>query len=263
VSMPGVPYEMRRMWEPEVEPLLEKASGSEIDTRTLTTLGLGESRVEELVSDLMRSTDPTLAPYAKADGVHLRITAKAHDSSAAYEKIDGMEARIRERLGEAVYGADGDTPHSVAASQLAQYGRAFIVVEIGPFAAGALGLHLVAHPFSAGVVSVRHPEQLVGFFHMPGLVDSASDVARGVSSLQVPVVIVVWVKDEPVGDDSSVNFDTEVAISLGGPSGASAHSRSRWRSAATEVARLSGLAAVNLLRKELRAALLMTEGSIA
>ncbi len=47
ISMPGVPFEMKRMWEREVEPKLASASSSVIVSRTLKIMGLGELRASK------------------------------------------------------------------------------------------------------------------------------------------------------------------------------------------------------------------------
>src|SRR5215208_4204811 len=53
--MPGVPHEMRKMWEEQIVPrLAAKAGGRILVTRTLKTLGMGESAVEELIHPLIR-----------------------------------------------------------------------------------------------------------------------------------------------------------------------------------------------------------------
>ncbi|HEX9270273.1 MAG TPA: CinA family nicotinamide mononucleotide deamidase-related protein [Candidatus Limnocylindria bacterium] len=106
VAMPGVPREMTRMWEVEVEPTL--AAGAALRSRTLKLLGVGESTVEESLGELVRSTSPTVATYAKNDGVHIRLTDRG-DPSAVGERIGAMEATIRDRLGDHVWGVDDDT----------------------------------------------------------------------------------------------------------------------------------------------------------
>src|SRR6266851_2621840 len=57
VAMPGVPREMTRMWEVEVEPSL--GEGNLLRSRTLKLLGIGESSVEEALDELVHSTAPT------------------------------------------------------------------------------------------------------------------------------------------------------------------------------------------------------------
>src|SRR2546423_14172299 len=102
IAMPGVPREMTRMWELEVEPTL--GEGSVLRSRTLKLLGIGESSVEEALAELVHSTAPTVATYAKNDGVHVRITDKGPDAAAVSGRIATMERTIRERIGQHVRG---------------------------------------------------------------------------------------------------------------------------------------------------------------
>lgn len=116
VAMPGVPREMTHMWEHEVEPLLRAATP--IRSRTLKLLGIGESAVEEALAELVHSTTPTVATYAKADGVHVRVTDRDQDTSARDARIAGMEREIRSRLGGHVWGVDGETLGGVIGAAL-------------------------------------------------------------------------------------------------------------------------------------------------
>src|SRR5579859_4666825 len=95
VAMPGVPSEMKRMWSVEVKPKLQQRSGGfVIASRTLKVTGVGESSVEERLGMLVRSTDPTVATYAKRDGIHVRLTTKAASQTAAARVLDPMDDKI-------------------------------------------------------------------------------------------------------------------------------------------------------------------------
>lgn len=107
VAMPGVPREMTYMWEHHVEPTL--VAGAVLRSRTLKMLGIGESTAEETLGELVRSTAPTVVTKAKNDGVHVRITDKDADPAAMDARIARMEAVIRERLGQYVWGTDDET----------------------------------------------------------------------------------------------------------------------------------------------------------
>lgn len=110
VAFPGVPREMIAMWEDHVEPELVARSGrSELVIRTLKLLGIGESALEEALGDLTRASFPTLATYAKSDGVHVRIAAKAIVRDEARAAVARAEALVRERVGAHVWGVDGET----------------------------------------------------------------------------------------------------------------------------------------------------------
>ena len=116
VAMPGPPVEMQRMWEKEVAPELERQSAGRrtvLVARTLKTMGLGEGHVDEMVSPLLKSNNPTIGVYARADGVQLRIAAKAPDRDQARRLIQPVEDEMRRILGNAVWGADDDTLEGV------------------------------------------------------------------------------------------------------------------------------------------------------
>src|SRR6266851_4257145 len=110
VSMPGVPHEMHKMWEEQAQPRLARLiTGGVIVSRLLKLAGIGESHAEEAVGDLTRSVNPTLATYAKSDGIHLRLTAKAATRDEAEHLLDEFEPRVRERVSESVYGGGSDS----------------------------------------------------------------------------------------------------------------------------------------------------------
>ncbi|MDP9265430.1 MAG: molybdopterin-binding protein [Chloroflexota bacterium] len=127
VAMPGVPREMTRMWEAEVEPTL--GGGAVLRSRTLKLLGIGESGVEEALDELVRSTAPTVATYAKTDGVHVRITDKDADLHAVAERIAAMEAAVRARLHEHIWGVDDESLSGVVGRSLRARGWRLVTAE--------------------------------------------------------------------------------------------------------------------------------------
>jgi nicotinamide-nucleotide amidase len=150
-AMPGVPVEMRQMWQNEVVPHLETLPhGGAIVSRTLKLLGLGESAVEERLGDLVHSTNPTIATYAKDDGIHVRIAARAAAVSDAWARIDAYEANIRALFGDIVYGVDQDDLQASVRSLLANRGVRIVVSEAG--LEGALCRALTGDAFIGGMV---------------------------------------------------------------------------------------------------------------
>jgi len=130
VAMPGPPGELHSMWHQEVLPQIrQRFSGAIILSKTIKTFGLGEAAVGELVSPLLSSANPTLAIYAKADGIHLRITAKAQSQEQAESMIAQYEASVRSILGEYIWGTDTETLESVAGSLLTEKGLSLAVME--------------------------------------------------------------------------------------------------------------------------------------
>lgn len=130
VSMPGPPTEMQRMWEKEVAPELQRRNpGTVLITRTLKTAGIGEGTVDEMVSPLLKASNPSIGIYARADGVHLRIAAKAPDEARARALIEPVEAEARRILGPALWGADDDTFESTTGAMMIERGVTIATME--------------------------------------------------------------------------------------------------------------------------------------
>ncbi|ACQ52317.1 competence/damage-inducible protein A [Clostridium botulinum] len=109
IILPGPPYEMQPMFENKVIPYLEKLTNSTIKSKVLRITGIGESDVADLISDILESqTNPTVAPYAKQGETTLRITAKANSEEKALSLIVPIEKKIRQILGDNIYGS-GET----------------------------------------------------------------------------------------------------------------------------------------------------------
>ena len=162
VAMPGVPGEMYRMWEQEALPRLRlRQGGSVILTRTFKVIGIGESAVEELIRPLLRSNNPTIATYAKPDGVHVRTSAKAGSIQEAQALLDQLEPPVRETLGRAIYGLDGESLAGVVGALLDQAGRTLATGEefTGGLIAGDLSEAAGSH-FAGGLVSAAPPAEI-------------------------------------------------------------------------------------------------------
>ncbi len=130
VAMPGPPSEMERMWEKEVAPELERRHpGAVLIARTLKTVGVGEGRIDEIVSPLLKSTNPSIGVYARADGVQLRIAAKAPTKDEALRLIEPVETEMRRLLGDVVWGADDDTLEGVVGTLLEEHGLTLATME--------------------------------------------------------------------------------------------------------------------------------------
>jgi nicotinamide-nucleotide amidase len=129
VCMPGPPAEMQYMWEHEVLPRLLKKTGAAIVTRMVKTFGVSEAKVDEMLADLTPSPNPSLATYAKLDGIYLRIAAKAETSEKAREMITQREADVRALLGDIIWGFDDDTQEGVVGKLLMEKGLTLAVAE--------------------------------------------------------------------------------------------------------------------------------------
>lgn len=130
IAMPGPPAEMQHMWQSEVSVRLREMLGGEIIlSRTIKTLGLTEAGVDEKVSHLLSSTNPSLGVYAKPDGIHLRITAKAGSTGEAGKMIARREAELRPILGDITWGYDDETLEALVGSLLTEKGLTLATME--------------------------------------------------------------------------------------------------------------------------------------
>ena len=129
VAMPGPPREMQPMWQNAVLPHLRPKVGGVIISRVIKLFGLAEAKVAEMVSPMLSSANPTLGVYAKADGIYLRLAAKARGEEEAGEMIAPLEAELRQLLGEHIWGVDSDTLPVVVGRLLAQRKLTLAVME--------------------------------------------------------------------------------------------------------------------------------------
>jgi nicotinamide-nucleotide amidase len=106
VVLPGVPSEMRYLWENAILPYLrdERGESGVILVKTLHAAGAGESVIGEMIADLMQQSNPTLGISAKRAQYELRIGAKSDSRAGAEALIAQAEAVIRERLGQYLLG---------------------------------------------------------------------------------------------------------------------------------------------------------------
>jgi nicotinamide-nucleotide amidase len=121
ISLPGVPREMKYLMESRVLPWLREKTGGEqiILSKTLRTCAVGESMVDSKIADLETETNPTVGLLAHPGQTDVRITAKAKTRIEAESMIKQMEARVRERLGDWIYGEGDESIDEVVARLLA------------------------------------------------------------------------------------------------------------------------------------------------
>lgn len=107
IMLPGPPNELIPMWKKSIVPYLKSKQPDTIESVTLKICGMGESRVETEILDLIDAqTNPTIATYAKTGEVHVRITAKAENADAAKELMKPVIWEIKSRLGKYIYAMD-------------------------------------------------------------------------------------------------------------------------------------------------------------
>jgi len=110
ILLPGPPKEMMPMFDQQVYPYLKAKSDCLIVSKTLRVVGVGESKIQEMLQQIFDTqSNPTVAPYAKDGETHLRITAKCNEKAEADELIIDMEKRIEDILEDNIYGYNDET----------------------------------------------------------------------------------------------------------------------------------------------------------
>ena len=110
ILLPGPPNELYPMFEESVAPYLESLNSQVICSTTVKICGVGESKAETMVKDLIDAqTNPTIATYAKTGEVHIRVTAGAGDKKEAMKLIKPMVKELKARFGNHVYTTEEET----------------------------------------------------------------------------------------------------------------------------------------------------------
>ena len=162
-AMPGVPHEMHDMLARAVLPDLLSRSGeaSVISSRVLRTWGDSESSLNEkldpIITELETLGNPTLAFLASGwEGIKVRLTAKSNTQQDADALLSVWEHKVRDIVGDLVFGVNTDTMESVVLNLLEQRGWTLGIAE--SVTGGLVGGRITAIPgssrtFRGGIIS--------------------------------------------------------------------------------------------------------------
>ncbi len=130
-AMPGVPYEMRQMFEGQVIDELKKRVSEEIVlVKKLKCFGTGESNIAEKLGSLMhRGRNPLINCTVDYGIITLHIVATAQDQSQAKKMITEDEQMLGGLLGELIFGSDEQTLAEVVGKKLARQGKTVAAAE--------------------------------------------------------------------------------------------------------------------------------------
>ena len=167
--MPGPPREMRPMLDNLVLPFLRQFSDGGLYSRAVRVVSLGESRMAEMLGDLIdQGTNPTLAPYAKDGEAMVRVTARARNREEADQLTGPGIEEIKQRLGRHAHGVDVDNLESVIAELLLAQGftASFLEAGSGGLAAQRLQRTEQAHQVCGVCLSAPTIQALANLLHM-------------------------------------------------------------------------------------------------
>jgi len=131
--LPGVPRETEPMIKEEVLPRLVKKynlGGQVIRNRVLKVYGLGESRVDDQLKEIIASSkNPTVGLQASQFETMVRLTARAGSPEEALSLLNEGEARIQEKVGGFIFARDEETLAGNIARMLAEQGLSLAMVD--------------------------------------------------------------------------------------------------------------------------------------
>ncbi|MHC4426196.1 MAG: competence/damage-inducible protein A [Planctomycetota bacterium] len=131
IALPGVPAEMKRMFEESVLPELQRlAGGQAVVVRKLRCFGAGESTIAQRLGTIMqRGRNPLINCTAGSGVITLHVVATAEDKETAEQMAEKDEKLLASTLGELVYGRGEQSLAQVVGEKLARQGKTMAVAE--------------------------------------------------------------------------------------------------------------------------------------
>ncbi len=134
-ALPGVPAEMKEMWNESVGPAISELIGKDrrfIQQKTLKCFGIGESDMEAMLPDVIRrGREPTVGITVSQATISLRITAIGTSPAHCQTVIQPTLHTIKACLGDLVFGEDEEELPHVVGRLLKEQGETLAIAECG------------------------------------------------------------------------------------------------------------------------------------
>lgn len=163
VMLPGPPKELIPMFKSKVVPYIKNKVRNVLVSKEIKIYGVGESLAADKICNLLGGDNPTVAPYAKEDGVLLRITASGKDEDHCRSLITPVEDEIKNIFKEHIYGEDDDTLEKVVVEKLIALKKTIATAESctgGLVAATLVNYPGVSEVFMQGIVSYSNEAKM-------------------------------------------------------------------------------------------------------
>jgi nicotinamide-nucleotide amidase len=128
--MPGVPSEMKAIFEDLVVPRIGPLGSADTAQIVLRTYGLPEATVGELLAGLEAQHEGLVLGYRLVfPEVEVKVRVRAKDVGTARERANRIALEVRARLGDAVFGEDDESFASAVGKSLRARGWTLAVAE--------------------------------------------------------------------------------------------------------------------------------------
>jgi len=112
--MPGVPREAERIFADHVlgrlTKIMDKAGVPPPAVRTWHVYGMGESHIDHRLAGLLEGVSGATLHFRTAHPEnHVKVVVRAADTAKAKETLARLDAEVRKRIGQGIYGIDDDT----------------------------------------------------------------------------------------------------------------------------------------------------------
>lgn len=219
ISLPGVPREMKFLMTEKIVPFLrERYHLGIIKARVLKTAGIGESTLDAAIGDeLLQASNPTIGLAAHSGQVDVRITAKAETEASADQMIAVVEAQVRQRVEQYIFGVDEETLEDALADLLAKHNSKIAISQTGVGEVIAARLRSAQQGPAAVAETVTHAtpkdlSQTLGLRDDVSLQDLALKAAEAICKRSSAAAGLAVVSDPSVNENADNQQGTAVAV---------------------------------------------------
>lgn len=188
ISLPGVPYEMKGLFENEVLPRLQQKFNRPILVqKTILTTGWGESAIAEHIEEWENQLpkDIKLAYLPSLGRVRLRLSSKGTDKNKLHAAIDAQIKQLKNHIGKIIVGYEGETSiEEVVAKLLKKNNKTLSIAEscTGGNIARKITKHAGASHYFRGSVVTYATDTKIKILGVPQqLIDTKSVVSAAVA----------------------------------------------------------------------------------
>jgi len=185
ICLPGPPKELTYLFENKVRPFLENLTEGSIYYRILRLYGIGESKLETELLDLINNqTDPTIATYAKEGECSVRVASKRKSKEEAEIAVENMIEKIKQKVGNFVYSTDDEELYQVVGRKLIERNISFSCAESctgGLFAQTMTEIPGISAVFDRGLVTYSNRSKIEELGVNPKTLEKYGAVSREVA----------------------------------------------------------------------------------
>ncbi len=164
ILLPGPPSEMKPMFDENVMPWLQKQAGYKIYSKYIKVFGIGESKLEDMIIDIIEGqTNPTVAPYVKDGVVTIRVTAKCKNNTEGEILINPIIKEIIARTEDSVFSIDNETMAEVVVKLLRKHNLVISCAEScsgGLLASSIVDVPRASDVFNQGFVTYSNESKI-------------------------------------------------------------------------------------------------------